>query len=55
LNTCCANRNLQVEIQGPVILLLAFEPQLPVGQIESNLQRLVEIRSRLPEYLFTNT
>jgi len=48
------NRDLQVEIQGPVVLL-AFEPQLPVGQIEFNLQRLVEIRSRLPEYLFTNT
>jgi hypothetical protein len=49
-----ANRDLQIEIQGPVILLV-FEPQLPVGQVESNLQRLVEIRSRLPEYLFTNT
>ena len=48
-----ANRNLQVEFQGPVILL-AFEPQLPVGQIEFNLQRLIEIRSRLPEYLFPN-
>ena len=49
-----ANPGLQVEIQGPVILLV-FEPQLPVGQVESNLQRLIEIRSRLPEYLFTNT
>jgi hypothetical protein len=48
-----ANRDLQVEIQGPVVLL-AFEPQLPVGQIEFNLQRLVQIRSLLPEYLFTN-
>ena len=48
------NPGLQVEIQGPV-LSLVFEPQLPVGQIESNLQRLIEIRSRLPEYLFTNT
>jgi len=48
-----ANRDLQIEIQGPVILL-AFEPQLPVEQIEFNLQRLVEIRSRLPEYLFTD-
>jgi hypothetical protein len=47
------NRDLQIEIQGPVISL-AFEPQLPVGQIELNLQRLVEIRSRLPQYLFTN-
>ena len=47
------NPGLQIEIQGPVILL-AFEPQLPVGQIEFNLQRLIEIRSRLPQYLFTN-
>jgi hypothetical protein len=49
-----ANRDLEVEIQGPAILL-AFTPQLPAGQIEVNLQRLIEIRSRLPEYLFTNT
>ena len=49
-----ANLGLQVEIQGPVILL-AFEPQVPVSRIEFNLQRLVEIRTRLPEYLFTNT
>lgn len=48
------NPGLQIEIQGPVISL-AFEPQLPVSQIEFNLQRLVEIRSRLPQYLFTNS
>jgi hypothetical protein len=49
-----ANRDLEVEIQGPVISLV-FAPQLPVGQIEFNLQRLAEIRSRLPDYLFTQT
>jgi len=48
------NPGLLIEIQGPVISL-AFEPQLPVSQIELNLQRLVEIRTRLPDYLFTNT
>ena len=48
-----ANPGLQIEIQGPV-LLLAFESQVPVGLIEFNLQRLIEIRSRLPEYLFAN-
>jgi hypothetical protein len=47
------NRDLQIEIQGPAVLL-AFEPQLPVEKIEFNLQRLAEIRSLLPEYLFTN-
>jgi hypothetical protein len=36
------------------VVSLAFEPQLPVGKIEFNLQRLIEIRSRLPQYLFTN-
>ncbi len=48
-----ANRDLQIEMQGPVILL-AFDPQLSVGLIEFNLQRLAQIRSLLPEYLFTN-
>jgi hypothetical protein len=48
-----ANRDLEIEIQGPA-LLLEFKKQLPAAQIESNLQRLIEIRSRLPEYLFIN-
>lgn len=47
-----ANRDLQVEINGPAILL-TFEPQLPVERIEFNLQRLAQIRSLLPAYLFT--
>ncbi len=47
-----ANRDLSVEIENGVIAL-AFTTRLAVGQFESNLQRLVEIRSRLPEYLFT--
>lgn len=48
-----ANRDLKVDIQGPAISL-AFTPQLPVKQIEFDLQRLIEIRSRLPDYLFAN-
>ena len=47
-----ANRDLSIEIENEVIAL-AFNTRLSVGQIEFNLQRLVEIRSRLPEYLFT--
>jgi hypothetical protein len=47
-----ANRDLRIEIQGPVILL-AFAPQVPVDQIEFNLERLAQIRSLLPQYLFT--
>jgi len=48
-----ANRDLSVEIENEVIAL-AFSTRLSVEQIEFNLQRLVEIRSRLPQYLFTN-
>ncbi len=45
-----ANRDLSVEIENNV-LALAFNTRLSVEQFASNLQRLVEIRSRLPEYL----
>lgn len=48
-----ANRDLEIEINGPVISL-AFEPRLPVEKIEINLQRLAQIHSLLPQYLFTN-
>ena len=48
-----ANRDLSIEIENEVIAL-AFNTRLSVEQIEFNLQRLVEIRSRLPQYLFTN-
>ena len=47
-----ANRDLSVEIEGQA-LALAFNKQLSAEEIESNLSRLIEIRSRLPEYLFT--
>jgi hypothetical protein len=47
-----ANRDLSIEIENEVIAL-AFNTRLSVEQFESNLQRLVEIRSCLPEYLFT--
>jgi hypothetical protein len=47
-----ANRDLSIEIENEVIAL-AFDTRLSVEQIEFNLQRLVEIRSRLPQYLFT--
>ena len=49
-----ANRDLSVEIENQV-LALAFDTCLSVEQVESNLQRLVEIRARLPEYLFVQT
>ncbi|HZL77977.1 MAG TPA: DUF3137 domain-containing protein, partial [Candidatus Limnocylindrales bacterium] len=49
-----ANRDLSIEIEYQA-LALAFDRCLAAEQIESNLQRLIEIRSRLPEYLFANT
>lgn len=48
-----ANRDLSIEIENDA-LALAFNTRLSVEQIEADLRRLVEIRSRLPEYLFTN-
>lgn len=45
-----ANRDLTVEIE---LNALAFGRCLEAPQIESNLQRLVAIRSLMPEYLFT--
>jgi hypothetical protein len=47
-----ANRDLSIGIENNVIAL-AFNSRLSAEQFEFNLQRLVEIRSRLPEYLFT--
>ena len=49
-----ANRDLSIEIEGPA-LALAFDTRLAAPQIEANLQRLLEVRSRLPDYLFATT
>jgi hypothetical protein len=47
-----ANRDLSIEIEDRA-LALAFGTRLSAAQIESNLQRLIALRSQLPEYLFT--
>jgi hypothetical protein len=47
-----ANRDLSIEIERNA-LALAFDKRLSAAEIEFNLQRLLEIRLRLPEYLFT--
>jgi len=47
-----ANRDLSIEFENEVIALVCGT-RLAVEQFELNLQRLIEIRSRLPEYLFT--
>lgn len=46
-----ANRDLSIEIESHA-LALAFGSRLSAPQIEFNLQRLLEVRSRLPDYLF---
>jgi hypothetical protein len=48
-----ANRDVHLAIEVHALALLS-DAQLPAAQIELNLQRLLEIRSRLPEYLFAN-
>lgn len=47
-----AHRDLSIEIEDRA-LALAFGKCLAAPEIEMNLGRLLEIRSRLPEYLFT--
>lgn len=47
-----AHRDLSVEIENDA-LALVFGARLAAAQIEANLQRLIEVRSRIPEYLFT--
>jgi len=47
------NQDLEIEIFGPA-LSLSFDGQLSAGEIEPNLGRLCELRSRFPEYLFAN-
>ena len=49
-----ANRQLRVEIENEVIALV-FNTRIAVEQFEVNLQRLAQIRSLLPDYLFTQT
>jgi hypothetical protein len=48
------NRDLSVEIEIEVIALI-FGSRIAVEQFEKDLQRLIEIRSRLPDYLFTQS
>lgn len=49
-----ANQDLNIEIENQVIAL-AFSSCLSFNQIEHNLNRLVQIRSLMPDYLFTQT
>ncbi len=46
-----ANRDLNLEIEDRA-MALAFASRLSMAEIETNLHCLLEIRSRLPDYLF---
>jgi len=48
------NRDLNIHIQNCTLALVSETPW-PAKQVEDNLQRLIEIRSRLPDYLFAKT
>lgn len=47
-----ANDDLTIEIEG-FILAISFNRRLSVEQIEPNLNRLIQVRSLLPSYLFS--
>ena len=46
-----ANSDLAIEIEGNC-LAIVFDSRLAAEQIHYNLDRLIQVRSRLPEYLF---
>lgn len=46
-----ANDDLAIEIERDVLAVI-MESTLQVDRIEGNLDRLIDVRSRLPEYLF---
>lgn len=49
-----ANRDLHIELEDTALALL-FPRCIPPIEIARNLDRLLEIRARIPEYLFTRT
>jgi len=46
------NKDLSIEIERNTLALI-FDSQLAIEQVETNLNRMLEIRSRMPDYLFT--
>lgn len=48
------NSDLSIEIERDTLAIL-FDSRLDVQQVEGNLNRLLEVRSRMPDYLFTRT
>ncbi|MBN1507819.1 MAG: hypothetical protein JW955_13295 [Sedimentisphaerales bacterium] len=49
-----ANDDLTIEVEGPA-LAISFGSRLSPEQIESNLNRLIQVRSFLPDYLFSRS
>lgn len=49
-----ANNDLTIEIEGPA-LAISFNSRLSPEQIESNLNRLIAVRTLMPDYLFSRS
>ena len=49
-----ANDDLTIEIEGPA-MAISFSRRLSPEQIESNLNRLIAVRSLMPDYLFSRS
>ena len=47
-----ANRDMSIEIESSA-LALSFDSRLSAQEIEHNLNRLLEVRKRIPDYLFS--
>lgn len=50
-----ANDDLTIEIEGPALGISFATSRLSPEQIESNLNRLITVRSLLPDYLFSRS
>lgn len=48
-----ANSDLSIEIEGNT-LAFVFGSKMALETVETNLSRLLDVRSRMPDYLFTN-
>jgi hypothetical protein len=49
-----ANDDLTIELEGTA-LAISFNSRLSPEQVEPNLNRLIAVRSLMPDYLFTRS
>jgi len=46
------NQDISIEVEGSVLAIM-FSGRLDLVQVENNLNRLVQLRSFMPKYLFS--